>query len=357
MTQSNFLIKLLTSLAIAAFCFWLAAKHVDPGELRRAFSNLDKGYLALAVVISLAIQILRALRWKLELSPLKQLPFTTVWQVVAVAYMMINVLPFRLGEPVRPVLMSHKGGLSIAAIVANWVFEKMMDLAAIVLFLHLALVFAQPPELGEWTQWSTKAARASLLVFAVLLVLVVGFWLRGENFAKATFGKVLPQNLSDRLTGILVSARSGLQILPNKKLVALVFLITLALWSLPILSSYVLIRGFSIDAPFAAALVVFVAISAGTAIPPPPGMIGVFQIASVVALGLYGVPKADALAFGIALNAVQFLTLVAQGLVALPFLGVGIGDVTREAVSKASDREYFHADRSGTPKTPKDGNP
>jgi hypothetical protein len=41
--------------------------------------------------------------------------------------MRINVLPFRLGEPVRPILLSWKTGLKIPAIVGNWVFEKMLD--------------------------------------------------------------------------------------------------------------------------------------------------------------------------------------------------------------------------------------
>jgi len=114
--------------------------------------------------------------------------------------------------------------------------------------------------------------------------------------------------------------------------VALVFLITIALWSLPILSSYVLILAFGFDVPAAAAFVVFVAIGAGTAIASTPGMFGVFQIASVVALGLFGVEKADALAYGVLLNAVQLVTLVLQGVVALPFVGISLGRLTRAAV-------------------------
>ena len=37
-----------------------------------------------------------------------------------------------------------------------------------------------------------------------------------------------------------------------------VFLVSLALWFLPILSSYIMIRAFNLDAPFNAALVVFI---------------------------------------------------------------------------------------------------
>jgi len=318
--------KLAASLAIAAACLWMAARHVDPEELGQALAGFNLLYLVPAVAVSLMIQIFRAWRWKIELSPLADLKFSLVWQVVAVAYMMINVLPFRLGEPVRPVLLSWKTDLTISAIVGNWVFEKMMDMAAIVFFLHVALLVTDLPE------WANKASMASLTAFGVIVLVVVGFWLRGEAFFNATLGRILPEKPRAKTLAMLEGAREGLQILPDRRLVAMVFVVTLALWFLPILSSYVFILGFDFEVPFAAALCVFVAISAGTAIPPPPGMFGVFQIASVVALGLFGVPKAEALAFGILLNATQFLTLIAQGLVALPMVGVGIGTMTQAAV-------------------------
>ena len=227
--------------------------------------------------------------------------------------------------------MSWKSGLPISAIVGNWVFEKMLDSAALVLFIHITLVVADLPP------WAHKASTFSLATFLTLLGLVVGFWLRGEQFYDRTLGRVLPEGPGAKLRGVLQSAREGLQILPDRRLVAVTFVVTLVLWFIPILSSYVLILGFGFDVPFAAAFVIFVCIGLGTALPNPPGMVGVFQIASVVALGLFGVERADAVAYGIILNAVQFVTLVAQGMVALPFLNVDLGDLTREAVHSGGD--------------------
>ncbi len=330
MTAHRPFVKLFASLAVAAVCLWLAARQVRTDELGAALSRFDPRYLVPLVLISLMIQVFRAWRWQIELRPLRDLPFVLTWQVVAVAYMMINVLPFRLGEPVRPVLMSWKSGLPVPAIVGNWVFEKMMDAAALVLFVHVALIVNDLPP------WAHKASEGSLVAFAVLAAMVVGFWLWGEAFFTATAGRLLPTHVRTWVLRVLSSTREGLQILPDHRLVAIVLAVTLALWFLPILSSYVLMLGFAFDLPFGAALVVFVAIGVGTALPAPPGMVGVFQIAAVVALGLFGVPKAEALAYGILLNAVQFFTLVAQGLVALPLLGVSIRAITRAALAEAA---------------------
>ncbi|RMD82447.1 MAG: UPF0104 family protein [Candidatus Dadabacteria bacterium] len=327
MKRANLARNVTVSLIVGGLCAYLAFRRVAAADVLAALARFDDLYLAAAVAISLAIQVIRAWRWQLELRPLARLPFGLLWKVVAVSYMMINVLPARLGEPVRPLLLSWKTGLPVSSIVANWVFEKTMDTAALVLFIHLALITNDLPP------WAYRAAEGSLGLLAVLALAVVGFWARGTQLAEATIGPLLPARARSTFARVLSSARLGLEILPDRRLVLTVFAATVALWSLPVLSSYVVILGFGFDLPPPAALVVFVAIGVGTALPHPPGMFGVFQIAAVVALGLFGVPKADALAYGLVLNAIQFVTLVAQGLVALPFLDVSLERLTRGALA------------------------
>jgi hypothetical protein len=118
-----------------------------------------------------------------------------------------------------------------------------------------------------------------------------------------------------------------MRVLGDPRLVLAVFAVSLALWSLPILSSWIMIRAFHLAAPFNAALIVFIFIGFGTALPQAPGMIGTYQYACVLALGLFGVSQPEALAYGLVLNAVQLTTLVAQGLVALPLAGVSLRDL------------------------------
>jgi len=314
---------------VGAGCLWLALRKVSLGEVVVALHGFDARYLIAAVAVSLTIQVFRAWRWRIELTPLRPLPFALLWQVVSVAYMMINVLPFRLGEPVRPILLSWKTALPIPAIVGNWMFEKMMDAAALVLIVHVTLMMADLPT------WAHRASSFSLATFLILLAVVVAVWLRGERFFDATLARLLPAHACAKTRQVVLGARDGLRILPDRRLVATVFVVTLALWMLPILSSWLLLRGFGLALPVAAPFVIFVCVGLGTALPNPPGMFGVFQIAAVVALGLFQVPKSEALAYGIVLNAVQFFTLLAQGLVALPMLGVEVGALTRAAVDDA----------------------
>ena len=80
-------------------------------------------------------------------------------------------------------------------------------------------------------------------------------------------------------------------------------------------------------------------ISFGTALPNLPGMIGPYQYACQLALGIYGVSDADGLAYGLVLNAVQFLTLIGQGLIALPIAGVSFADIRQAGDRLAQQRE------------------
>ena len=52
---------------MGAVCLWLAARKVAFSELVEALARFDLRYLVPLVLISLAIQVFRALRWKIEL--------------------------------------------------------------------------------------------------------------------------------------------------------------------------------------------------------------------------------------------------------------------------------------------------
>ena len=69
--------------------------------------------------------------------------------------------------------------------------------------------------------------------------------------------------------------------------------------------------------------------------PPTPSNLGVFQAACVVVLGAYGVGNADALAYGIILQAVEIATAVLMGAPALVREGLSWRDVRLRAMHAA----------------------
>ncbi len=324
--------KIALSTAIAAGFLYLAFRNVPLADLRVALARFDVRWLVPAFTISFALQLFRTWRWQLELRPLQRISFWRLWVVTSVAYMAINLLPVRLGEFVRPWLLSRRSRVTFSNVVGNLVVEKTMDSVVIVFYILVGLL--STPNLPPWVRrgaWFPAIGAGVIVSFALLL------WWQGEPFVDRWVGRWLPAGAATALKRVTRALLDGMRILPDGRLLALVFGVSVALWFLPILSSYVIICAFGFAVSFSAALIVFIFIGFGTALPNAPGMIGTFQWACVLALGLFGVAKADALAYGLVLNAIQLLSLVAQGLIALPLAGVGVADMRRAHRQFAAD--------------------
>lgn len=322
--------NLIISLIVSGGFLYLAFRNVKLDELGAALGRVNGGWLLVSIGVSLLIMVFRAWRWQLELRPLAHVPLGRLWVITSVAYMAINLLPVRLGEVVRPWLLSRRSTVSFPNVVGNIVVEKTMDSILILFYILVGLTTIE--NLPVWVRRGAifPAVGASLLVTLVLL-----FWWRGEAFVDRWVLHLLPERFRGSLKKILASMADGMRVIPNPGLLLAVFLVSLVLWFLPILSSYIMIRAFDLNAPFSAALVVFIFVGFGTALPNLPGMIGPYQYACQLALGLFGVSEVDGLAYGLVLNAVQFLTLIAQGLIALPITGVSFAEIrqAREGVT------------------------
>ena len=326
------LINLLLSVVVAAVFLYMAFRNVPMAEVHTAMQRFDGRWLVPAFAISFLLQVFRAWRWQLELQPLERIPLGRLWVVTSVAYMAINLIPARLGEVVRPWLLSRRSHVSISNVVGNLVVEKTMDSFCIVFYILIGLLTTR--DLPDWVRHGAMFPAIAALILATVVGLL---YAKGEPFVDRWVVGYLPEGVGGGLKRVTKAIVDGMQILPNGRLVATVFLVSLALWFLPILSSYVIIRAFSFDVPFSAAVIVFIFIGFGTALPNAPGMIGTYQYACQVALGLFGVDATSALAYGLVLNAIQLLSLVAQGLVALPFAEVSVDDfrsVRRQIVAE-----------------------
>jgi len=315
---------------------FLAFRHVPLDELGGAFRQLDARWFVPAIALSLLLQVFRAWRWQLELRPLTHVPFGLLWVVTSVAYMAINLLPMRLGEVVRPWLLSRRTSLGFSTVVGNLIVEKTFDSAVIVFYIHLGLLTT--PNLPLWVR---RGAVVTAVCFVLLAILVGLLWWRGERFVERWVVRWLPRRFAAPVMRVARALVDGMRVLGDPWLVLAIFAVSIVLWFLPILSSWIMTRAFHLDVPFNAALIIFIFIGFGTALPQAPGMIGTYQYACILALGLFGVPQAQALAYGLVLNALQLSTIVAQGLVALPLAGVSVRDVLQargeeEAVARAA---------------------
>jgi uncharacterized protein (TIRG00374 family) len=206
------------------------------------------------------------------------------------------VLPFRIGELVRPALLGRQVGVGMSAALSSVVLERLFDMLLVVAcFVVVALVYPLP-----------AALRDSAIVLAVLALVgfVVLYAMQRRRVATETFvGGLLarlPSSLAARIRPLVGSFLGGLGGLADRSTVALVLAYSVYLWVLIQLTFLFGFLALDMHVPLvAASLATVVIVAAFVFLPQAPGFIGTWQAGCVVALRLFGVPRDEALGYSL----------------------------------------------------------
>jgi len=254
-------------------------------------------WLVASMLLILLTYFLRALRWEVMLRPsgrspgLQKLTFDT-----AIGFTAAVVLG-RVGEVVRPYLISISAGVSFSSQMAAWLLERLLDLLSVLLIFGFALVRASPqrrsvgPELG-WVL-SAGGYLAALVGLVCLILLVVFRNFSGfarERILSALTG--LPERYYSRAEKLLRSLDLGLESTRQTRLLLLLVWYTLLLWGAIVGSFYFIFHSFRIleHLTLTDVVVVLGFMSFGSIV-QLPGVGGGLQVVCILCLTkIYGVP-------------------------------------------------------------------
>jgi len=139
----------------------------------------------------------------------------------------------------------------------------------------------------------------------------------------------------------LVQVRAGLSIFRDPRHGTAAAAAQLTAWAIQLSACWALLYALGLDgqAGIGAAAAVLFAVNVTAVVPATPSNIGVFQLAVISVLHTgFGVSTADALAYGVILQAVEIATAVALGLPALVREGLTWSDLRVQALSTAPVR-------------------
>lgn len=117
----------------------------------------------------------------------------------------------------------------------------------------------------------------------------------------------------------------------NPALLLSVSLLSIAIWLVDWMAIYLLFLAFGLHLPVAAALVLMIILIIGIAIPTAPGFIGNWHYSCVLGLGLFGIPKTDAMTFALVYHALSIGIIILLGLIFLPFNRFSVADLRRQS--------------------------
>ncbi|MBN1178003.1 MAG: flippase-like domain-containing protein [Anaerolineae bacterium] len=287
------------SLALVALCSWLLARDLDWRAVAAGFSTARYGWVLVGGLCIVATFFTRARRWQMLLQQ-PRIRLRPVMTALLVGQALNMALPMRGGDVARAAWIGRRRTPEVARALASVAVEKAWDLLAL-LACCLALLAVVP--LPAWFARSAWGAAATLALVALSFWAVLHWRSTLFHWAERLLAR-LPAVWSHALLPHLDRAIDGLESLRRPDLAARVALWTALTWALGGLANLVVLAAFGIPSP-GAALFLLAALMAGAAIPLSiPGQLGVFEGICVASLALFGVPRGEALAVGLALHAV-----------------------------------------------------
>ncbi len=275
-------------------------------ELISALGDVQWTLFGVAVLVFLLSMLARALSWRSLLQD--QYPLLRVLAVLNEGYLINHVLPWRLGEVGRAVLLAGKGNDSILRVLSSILVERMYDLFFALVFLALLL-----PEAAGLEGLTRNALFIAAILALAITVLVI--FVKRPEWMRAIISR-LPGPRA-RLLSLWEQMQVGLVALRDLRIFIRSFGWMLTSWVLAAFEYGLVLKAVIPDASIHWAFFMLPVTLLGGAIPSTPGYLGVYEAAGVLALSIFGVPESQALAVTLLLHGIVYILGSGFGLIAL----------------------------------------
>jgi phosphatidylinositol alpha-mannosyltransferase len=306
----------------------LALERIGLRPIGQALVTSSPTWVLVALGLMCASMLMRAVSWHaiLRAALPEALPrFVDAMQGTTIGVLMSATLPARLGEPSRALIVARRLGRArerFPVVLGTVVSQTLLNVLALVILGVIMFT-----TIGLFAGRQQALIWYALAPFGVLLlVLAAPALLRSAGPSRsARVGRWVAQ-----ARGAAARVRTGLVVFRRPRLGATATGAQLSAWALQLVSCYVLLVALHLDdvADLGAAAAVLFAVNVTAVLPVTPSNLGVFQAACVAVLtGAYGVHAAEALGYGIILQAVEIATAVVMGAPALVKEGVSWREV------------------------------
>jgi uncharacterized protein (TIRG00374 family) len=320
-------LALFFGFALAALLLGLFFWRTDWEELRAALLKARMGYLAAAFFVVLVSFWLRAVRWGYLLAPLGRTALWSRLRTFMEGYTVTNLLPGRVGEVVRPWLLSRdEPQVPFSSALATIVVERILDMLTVTAFLGVYLALYAKGVEDEAFRYAlrTGAVAALALVAAGLGVLGYAFF-RREAAARAMekFFRFFPEHVRTRLDAPLHRFLDGLAVFGRRELFAPLLLGSAAMWLSIAFYTWLVLLSVGMDTGFSSMLLLIPVSAIGILLPTPGGVGGYHAAAQVVLVDVCGVASGEAAAGILLAHGISYVPLSVWGVFLLSKRGMG----------------------------------
>ncbi|MEZ4318642.1 MAG: lysylphosphatidylglycerol synthase transmembrane domain-containing protein [Myxococcota bacterium] len=292
-------------IGITVVCLAGAVWGIDTDKAWDAVGTMQLRYVPVALAVIALVFLARVQRFQLLLGDARP-SFGRQVVVCGVAFLGINVVPFRLGEFVRSFMLLEDDvswGKSIGAVL----MERIVDLCSLLAMLFLVGVAVELPSTVVVQGVDVLAAGQRALA-VLLLVLMGGLVALGVGNRVVVDGIGRVPVIGPRLARFAGELRTATAELASNPVRALAVAgLAVLIWGGTTTSVWVLLHAFpGVPVRWDVALAVTAFTVAGTVAVPTPGFFGPFEVFCKAVLVLWSVEPALATTFAIVWHLHQF---------------------------------------------------
>ena len=327
-------VRVAVALLISGVAIWLLVRQIDLQAFLAALRSLTPLAMVLIIACFTVGLFVRGLVCWLILG--KEFTFSAAFWAMNVGYLLNSILPLRLGEVGRAVLLVRhgKGRHNYPEVFAAIVTERMMDLMVGSLFFLATL----PLMVGESNLKRVVIITATALLIASGVIFVsTSYRERLVSWLQDRFGskKLIKEKVIPALDKLL----TGFQIFQKPKLFFTAFFLLAVSWAMTMVEFTIVQDAILNRSQWWWPLLITPASAFVNALPAAPAGLGVFEAGAVAAYSLVGVGKADALAMALVVHAVQVIIPVFIGMIGIYVMGENLGSLVRSARRQAGGGE------------------
>lgn len=282
--------KFLFGLILAVGAMWWALQGQPIGDVWSRIVNANWWLLGGVGIIFTIQQILRAHRqMRIVRGTLPEHKFSTSFYILCISFFFINILPLRMGEIMRPVLLLDKENMPMGSGLAVVFVERIIDLISAMVMAILVLALADIPIL-EGSSIANMRARSLWLLPLLFMGLFVPI------FATNFFRRLIDKSwMPAKILGLLNPFLHQLDTLRSTGQLGWVLFETVIIWVISTAMYGLAAVAFGIvGIGFLEGMGILAFTMIGMAAPSAPGFAGTYEASYVGGLVFFGSTDAGA---------------------------------------------------------------
>jgi uncharacterized protein (TIRG00374 family) len=283
--------------------------------------NIQWRFIWLAILMDIISYVSQGWRLQLLIKPIGQLSVLRTTQAVYAGLFTNEILPLRVGELVRPYLISHWLQLKFIRALSSTAMERVMDGIWLAVGVGLTAIFVKlPPDLLEAAD-----------VFGIIILIMTGFFvyvvLSKKNNSVIQEKQVKRTDWLQKIIETLSTVFQSLRYIGRTRHFYYALLVSSLVLIFQILAFWLMMHAYGLSFSLWVGAAVLLIEHLGNVVPNAPSNIGTFQFFCILGLSIFGVDKTTATGFSIVVFILLTVPLWIIGLFAISQTGMKIKEI------------------------------